>query len=173
LRGLHMSLLSRHRTARTLGALAFLCLASATLAGCVTDQSAAAPAANAAPAAAIAAGQAIVTITRTDSFQAAGLSVEVTANGAKFASVDNGATFTGGINPGPVTLTVSHWSSPGQYTVRFNAEAGKRYAFQISPRSEQMLAGIAVGFAGVLADTAINGAEQSGTFKIVAVPAAR
>ena len=36
-----------------------------------------------------------------------------------------------------------------------------------------MLAGIAVGLAGVLADTAINGAEQSGTFKIVAVPAAR
>ena len=172
MRGLHMSFLSRRRTARTLGVLAFLCLASATLAGCVTDQSAAAPAANAAPAA-IAAGQAVVTITRTDSYQAAGLSVEVTANGAKFASVDNGATFTGGINPGPVTLTVSHWSSPGQYTVRFNAEAGKRYAFQISPRSEQMLAGIAVGFAGVLADTAINGAEQSGTFKIVAVPAAR
>ena len=169
MRGLHMSFLSRHRTARTLGALAFLCLASAMLAGCVTDQSATA---SAAPAA-IAAGQAVVTITRTDSYQAAGLSVEVTANGAKFASVDNGATFTGGINPGPVTLTVSHWSSPGQYTVRFNAEAGKRYAFQISPRSEQMLAGIAVGFAGVLADTAINGAEQSGTFKIVAVPAAR
>ena len=76
MRGLHMSFLSRRRTARTLGVLAFLCLASATLAGCVTDQTTAAPAANAAPAAtapaAIAAGQAIVTITRTDNFQAAG-----------------------------------------------------------------------------------------------------
>jgi len=145
------------------------------LAGCVTDQTTAATAdtaANAAPAA-IAPGQAIVTITRTDSYQAAGLTVEVTANGAKFASIDNGATFTGGIKPGPVTLTVSHWSSPGQYTLRFNAEANKRYAFQISPRSEQMLAGMAVGLVGVFADTAINGAEQSGTFRIIQVQAAR
>ena len=71
------------------------------------------------------------------------------------------------------TLTVSHWSSPGQYTLRFNAEANKRYAFQISPRSEQMLAGMAVGLVGVFADTAINGAEQSGTFRIIQVQAAR
>jgi hypothetical protein len=169
-----MGLASRIRATRTLGALAFLLLASGMLAGCVTDQT---TAANAAPAAAVAPaailpGQAIVTITRPDSYQAAMLDVEVTANGAKFASVATGATFTGGINPGPVTLTVSHWSSPGGYTTRFNAEAGKRYAFQISPRSEQMLAGMAVGMVGVIADTAING-EQSGTFKIIAVPSVR
>ena len=45
-----------------------MCLASANLAGCVTDQAATA---NAAPAPAIAPGQAVVTITRTDSYQAA------------------------------------------------------------------------------------------------------
>ena len=161
-----MSVVSRRRAARTLGVLAFLCLASANLAGCVTDQSAAA-----APPPAIAPGQAIVTITRIEGYQAALLDVEVTANGAKFASIANGATFTGGINPGPVTLSVSHWSSPGGYTVRFKAEAGKRYAFEISPRAEQLVAGLAVGLVGVVADTAINGAEQSGTFKIVQVPA--
>ena len=140
------------------------------LGGCVTDQSATA---NAAPAAAVAPGQAIVTITRIEGYQAALLDVEVTANGAKFASIANGATFTGGIKPGPVTLSVSHWSSPGGYTTRFNAEAGKRYAFQISPRSEQMIAGMAIGLVGIVADTAINGAEQSGTFKIVQVPVPR
>jgi hypothetical protein len=168
-----MSFVSRRRLARALGVLAFLCLTSANLAGCVTDQSATAAAAPPATTAAVAPGQATVTITRTDSYQAALLDVEVTANGAKFASIANGATFTGGINPGPVTLSVSHWSSPGGFTTRFNAEAGKRYAFQISPRAEQLVAGLAVGLVGVVADTAINGAEQSGTFKIVAVPAGR
>ena len=168
-----MPFVSRIHAVRTLGVLAFAFLLPAMLAGCVTDQSATANAAPVATAAAVAPGQATVTITRTDSYQAALLDVEVTANGAKFASIANGATFTGGINPGPVTLSVSHWSSPGGYTTRFNAEAGKRYAFQISPRSEQMLAGMAVGMVGVIADTAINGAEQSGTFKIVAVPAGR
>jgi hypothetical protein len=163
-----MSFVSRRRAARTLGVLAFLCLAPAMLAGCVTDQT---TTANAAPAP-IAPGQAIVTINRTDSFQGKIISVDVDANGTKFASIANGATFTGGINPGPVALTVSVWSSPGGYTVRFKAEAGKRYAFEISPRAEQLVAGLAVGLVGVVADTAING-EQSGAFKIVQVPAGR
>jgi hypothetical protein len=159
---------SRIRFLRTSGVLTFLFLASASLAGCVTDQSSAA---NAAPAP-VGPGQAAITVTRTDGYQAALLSADLDANGSRIASLDRGATFTGGIKPGPVTLTVSTWSSPGQYTVHFNAEAGKRYAFEIAPRSEQLVVGIAAGMVGVVADAAING-ENSGTFKIVAVPSAR
>ncbi len=36
-----------------------------------------------------------------------------------------------------------------------------------------MIAGMAIGLVGIVADTAINGAEQSGTFKIVQVPVPR
>jgi hypothetical protein len=151
-----------------LGAFALLCLASANLAGCVTDQSATATAAPVA----IPPGQAVVTITRAEGFQGSLMSATVDANGARLASIANGAAFTGGIKPGPVTLTVSMWGSPGGYTVRFNAEPGKRYAFEITPRSELMVAGLAAGTLGVFAEAAING-EQSGPFKLVAVPNAR
>jgi hypothetical protein len=72
-----------------------------------------------------------------------------------------------------VVLTVSCWCGPGSYTVKFNAEAGKTYAFAVSPRGEQFAAEMtgAVGggafgsLVGVAADTSANG-EQSGTFKI-------
>jgi hypothetical protein len=157
-----MSFLSRHRTAGTLGVLAFLCLASATLAGCVTDQSATASAAPVIPP-----SQASVTITRVNNYYGALVPVNVTANGASFASLGLGETITGGVKPGPVTLTTTMWSTPGSYTVHFNAEAGKRYAFELQPRG----AGLALASAGIIGsvvDAAANG-EQSGPYKLVEV----
>jgi hypothetical protein len=157
-----MSFLSRRRTARTLGVLAFLCLASATLAGCVTDQSAAAAPPVIPP------SQASVTITRVNNYYGALVPVNVTANGAEFASLGLGETFTGGVKPGAVTLTTTMWSTPGSYTVHFNAVAGKHYAFELQPRT----AGLALASAGILGsvvDAAANG-EQSGPYKLVEVP---
>jgi hypothetical protein len=86
-------------------------------------------------------GQAIVTISRVNNYYGALVPVQVTANGAEFASLGLGATFTGGIKPGPVTLTTSMWSTPGSYTIHFDAVAGKHYAFELQPRT----AGLAFG----------------------------
>jgi hypothetical protein len=163
-----MSIVSRRRAVRTLGILAVLCLASASLAGCVTDQSATA---NAAPPPAIPPGQALLTISRVNNYYGALVPVRVTANGAEFASLGLGESFTGGVKPGPVTLTTSMWSTPGSFTVHFNAEAGKRYAFELQPRG----AGLALASAGIIGsvvDAAANG-EQSGPYKLVEVPANR
>lgn len=160
-----MILVSRGRAARTLGVLALLCLVQATLAGCVTDQSATATAAPIA----IPPGQALLTINRVNNYYGALVPVRVTANGAEFASLGLGEAFTGGIKPGPVTLTTSMWSTPGSFTVHFNAEAGKRYAFELQPRG----AGLALASAGIIGsvvDAAANG-EQSGPYKLVEVPA--
>ena len=137
------------------------------LAGCVTDQSATA----AAPPPAIPPGQAILTISRVNNYYGALVPIRVTANGAEFASLGLGESFTGGVKPGPVTLTTSMWSTPGSYTVHFNAQAGKRYAFELQPRT----AGIALASAGILGavvDAAAN-SEQSGPYKLVEVPAGR
>jgi hypothetical protein len=68
-----------------------------------------------------------------------------------------------------VTLTVTCWCGPGRYSIQFNAQAGKHYAFEVSPRDEQFVATVAGGLVGVVAETAISG-EKSGSFKIVAVP---
>jgi len=162
-----MSFVSRRRAARTLGVLAFLCLAPAMLAGCVTDQSATA---NAAPPA-IPPGQALLTISRVNNYYGALVPVRVTANGAEFASLGLGESTTGGIKPGPVTLTTTMWSTPGSFTVHFNAEAGKRYAFELQPRGAG-LAWASAGIVGSVVDAVAN-SEQSGPYKLVEVPASR
>jgi hypothetical protein len=140
-----------------------LLLFSALLAGCVTDQSA--PVASAP----VPRSQASITITRTGGYYASAVDADIDANGKRFASLAKEATFTGGVQPGPVTLTVTCWCGPGRYSIQFNAQAGKHYAFEVSPRDEQFVATVAGGLVGVVAETAISG-EKSGSFKIVAVP---
>ncbi len=96
------------------------------------------------------------------------MDADIEANGRKFASLARDATFRGGVPPGPVTVTVTCWCGPGRYSIRFNAEAGKHYTFEVSPRDEQFVATLAGGLVGAAVETAVNG-ESSGTFKIVAV----
>ncbi len=159
-----MSLVSRRRAVRMLGVLAFLCLASTNLAGCVTDQSAAAAPPVIPP------SQATLTVTRVNNYYAALMPVAVTANGADFASLGLGETRTGGIKPGPVTLAATMLATPGTYTVHFNAEAGKRYAFELQPRTAGVVAAVSAGILGSVVDAAANG-EQAGPYKLVEVPA--
>jgi hypothetical protein len=132
------------------------------LAGCVTDGSVA----SGSP---VAPGQASITISRPNGWYGAAVSVDIDANGARIASLAAGGSYTGPVSRGPVTLTATSWSSPGRYTVRFNAEPGKRYAFAVSARNDQIVATAVAGVIGLAADTAING-ETSGAFQITAVP---
>jgi hypothetical protein len=113
-------------------------------------------------------GQASVTIGRPNTWYGAAVAVDIDANGTKIASLAAGGTYTGPIPPGPVTLTATCWSSPGRYTIHFNAEAGKRYDFEVSSRNEQIAASVAFGVVGLVADTAIN-ENTSGAFKITAL----
>jgi hypothetical protein len=132
------------------------------LAGCVTDG----PLASVVP---VAPGQASITISRANGWYGSAVTVDIDANGAKIASLAAGGSYTGPVSPGPVTLTATSWSSPGRYTVRFKADPGKRYAFAVSARDDQVVATAVGGVIGLVADTAING-ETSGAFQITAVP---
>ncbi|WP_316206870.1 MULTISPECIES: hypothetical protein [unclassified Bradyrhizobium] len=139
------------------------------LTGCVTDQSPAAVVAAApGPLKPIPPGQAAITIKRVEGYFAQAVKADVDVNGARFASLDQGSSFTGFVRPGPVALTVTCWCGPGRYTVNFKADAGRRYAFEITSRNEQAGAMIAAGIVGLAIDTAANG-ETSGSFKIVEV----
>lgn len=143
-----------------------LLISTTLLAGCVTDQSA--PVASAP----IPRSQASVTITRTGGYYASAVDADIDANGKRFVSLAKDATFTGGIQPGPVTLTVTCWCGPGRYNLQFNAQAGRHYEFEVSPRDEQFVATLAGGLVGAAAETAING-EKSGSFKIAEVTGGR
>ncbi len=117
-------------------------------------------------------GHAAVTITRTDDVYAMALKADVDANGTRIASIARGASWSGFVKSGPVELSVSGWSSPGQYTVHFTAEPGRRYAFEITPRNEQFAIGLMGGMVGLAIDAAAN-SGTSGSFKIAQVPANR
>jgi hypothetical protein len=142
------------------------------LSGCVTDQSPTASAAAMPVAGPIPRGQAAITISRVDGYFAKAVAADVEVNGSKFASIDTGGTFTGFVRPGPIALSVSCWCGPGRYTVNFKAQAGRRYAYEISPRNEQAGATIAFGMVGLAVDTVANG-ETSGTFKLTEVAGGR
>lgn len=142
-----------------------LVLPLAFLPGCVTDQSGQ----SLAVASPVARGQATVAITRPGGWYSSAVAVDIEANGTRIASIDNGGSYTGPVAPGPVTLTATSWSSPGRYSVHFNAEPGKRYAFAVTPRDEQAAVMFIGGVVGLAADTIANG-ETSGAFKIIAAP---
>jgi hypothetical protein len=150
---------------------AILLLISSVLAGCVTDQSTPVASTVSAPGP-IPRGQAGITITRADGFYGMLMPADIEANGTKIASLDKGATYSGSVPSGPVTLTVTCPCDLAHYTIHFTAQAGKRYAFEISPRNEQYAAAVFGGLVGYVADSAING-EQAGTFKIVEVRGGR
>ena len=135
------------------------------LAGCVTAENPAVHVTSAPAAGPIPPGQAAIAIARVEAYIGSAAPADVDVNGTKFASIEQGTTFTGFVRPGPVALSVSCWCGPGRYTVHFKAEAGRRYAFEISPRSEQVGAMLVGGVIGLAADTVAH-AETSGTFKL-------
>jgi hypothetical protein len=62
------------------------------------------------------------------------------------------------IRSGPTTVSVAGSSEPGRYSIRFNAEGGKTYRLEISPRQEGYLPP---------AETAVATTENAGAFKIM------
>lgn len=107
------------------------------------------------------AGMAALAITRSSSLLYLAAPADVEVNGEKVAGLAVGESYNGTVRPGPTIITVSAWSAPGRYSFRFNAEAGKSYALLVSPRSEQMTAGLGGGIVGQVV-------EGNGPFKVTA-----
>ena len=118
--------------------------------------------------AAVAPGQARISITRTDEGPSWSTAAKIDVNGAHVADLAPGQAYTGGVAPGPVSLTARASVDIGYYTENFNAVAGKTYVFQVSKRTEQVVAGVLGGVVGMSIDAAANN-EKSGAFKITRV----
>ena len=56
-------------------------------------------------------------------------------NEAHIGNLAPGQTYVGGVAPGPIAITVTGMMEAGNYVLRFDAVAGKTYAFQVSPRT--------------------------------------
>lgn len=114
------------------------------------------------PAVAPPAGMATITITRSSDLMYFGAPAQIDVNGESVGSLAVGGNYSGSLRPGPVIIATSAWSAPGRYSVRFEAEPGKTYRFLISPRGEQMAAGLGGGLIGQVI-------EGGGPFKIAPV----
>ena len=75
----------------------------------------------------------------------------IDVNDARVADLAPGQTYVGGVSPGPTSVTASGATEPGHYKVKFNAVAGKTYAFHVSPGTDvtHVVALMAGGLAGV------------------------
>jgi hypothetical protein len=58
----------------------------------------------------------------------------VEVNGVRAVELEREEGFTAPLRPGPTVVSVSGAPHPGHYSVSFNAEAGKSYRLQVSPR---------------------------------------
>src|SRR5687768_8143806 len=104
-------------------------------------------------------GAQTIEITRPSAFLYGMADAAIEVNGTKVVGLSSGATYKGAVKPGPVTIVVTNWQSPGRSVASFRAAPGKTYRFTVTPRGESMAAGLALGFIG----TAIEG---GGMFQI-------
>jgi hypothetical protein len=90
-------------------------------------------------------------------------------NEAHIGNLAPGQTYVGGVAPGPIAITVTGMMEAGNYVLRFDAVAGKTYAFQVSPRTSiaHSVAPL-FGFTGRVVEAAVMG-ERGGPFKITQV----
>ena len=98
-------------------------------------------------------------LTRPSSFMYALSDAYIDVNGARVTALQDGGSYKGAVKPGPVTIVVTNWQSPGRSVASFRAVPGKTYRFTVTPRSESVVAGMALGLIG----TAIEG---GGMFQI-------
>jgi hypothetical protein len=119
-------------------------------------------------AAAVAPGQARISITRVDEGPSWSAAAKIDINGAHVVDLAPGQSYSGGVASGPVSVTATAAMDIGQYTVKFNAVAGKTYAFQVLKRGARAVAALLGGVAGIVIDTAANG-DTSGAFQITEV----
>ena len=92
-------------------------------------------------------------------------------NDTHVADLQPGQTYIGGVPPGPTSVTATGTAEPGHYIVKFEAVAGKTYAFQVAPRTDatRRAALVLGGLPGVVMEAAAKG-EAGGPFKITQVP---
>lgn len=112
-------------------------------------------------------GRATVTVFREKDGWFKNPPVDISINGRKVTKLAESARYTTSVPAGEVTLTTSHWSDLGRYSVKFKAQPGRRYKFQVSLREEAVGAALLLGFSGMVLDTIVN--ENSGSYKITPV----
>jgi hypothetical protein len=111
------------------------------------------------------AGQAKLVITRDSNFYAFAAAVNVSLNGRRIASLGRGATVVQLAKAGENTLGVASVGDFGNYVTTFQADAGKTYTFEVSPKASILPSGALWGPIGEMVKA--QQVENSGTFQVL------
>ena len=90
-----------------------------------------------------------IQITRPGAYMFALPDAYIDVNGTRVTNLANGASYKGSVKPGPVTIVVTNWQSPGRSVASFRAVPGKTYRFVIEPRGQSLVASVAGGIIGM------------------------
>ena len=89
-----------------------------------------------------------IQITRPSAYIYALSDAYIDVNGTRATNLANGGSYKGSVKPGPVTIVVTNWQSPGRSVASFKAAPGKTYRFTVAPRGQSVVAGLALGLVG-------------------------
>jgi hypothetical protein len=90
-----------------------------------------------------------IQITRPAAYMYALPDAYIDVNGTRVTNLPNGGSYKGSVKPGPVTIVVTNWQSPGRSVASFRAGPGKTYRFVIEPRGQSLVASVAGGIIGM------------------------
>ena len=109
-------------------------------------------------------GSSRIAVHRDTSFMYMAVDARLDLNGERVASLGRGDGYLGDVKPGKTVLTTDAWSSPGRYSITFDARPDTDYLFEISPRSDSMAIGMLGGIVGLAAEASVS--DNSGSFQI-------
>lgn len=115
-----------------------------------------------------ASGKAKLVLKRISSVLYVGVPASVKVNGNSVATLWAGNTETVEIAPGKSAVSVGTWSYPASWTVHLNAQAGRTYTLEISPRAASFGPALLGPIGGVIES---NGGknEKAGVFELKVV----
>ena len=109
-------------------------------------------------------GKARITINRPSTLVYAGCPANIKTGAQEVASIANGGQTLFDVPAGDTAITASCWSYPGNYTLRFKAEAGRTYALDIGPRQGSVGTAVLLGAVGGAIEASVS--ENSGAFEL-------
>lgn len=128
------------------------------LAGCATQPQQKATAPTAVP------GKVLIYIERDRSLLFLGVAARVDVNGKRVADLWRGETYAGLFEPGVITIQADAWSTPGRYTMNFQATPDVTYRIVVSPRAEHQTTIALTGIIGSAINAVVQ--EQTGPFAL-------
>lgn len=111
-------------------------------------------------------GKARITIERPSTIVYVGCPANIKRGGQEVASIASGGKAVFDVPAGETVLSASCWSYPGDFALKFKAEAGRTYALEVAPRQDSIGTAVLFGAIGGAIEASVS--QNSGAFQLKA-----